>query len=223
MKRQARYIDNAPRPSRGTPHELIVDYRNNNSANKLLHRYCVPARLLGSGVSLPRELLQSMEWLKLSPEESQLANKSGYLCIKGRSGTGKTIIALHRMLLKARQAQQQKQTLCQAYVARNHLLLDYVKKKFPPSLQRAHGEDPPAVAFFTMLQLVTHLEKRSVNQVEQQRFDGSPLRFPHFEVWYNQCPVPKADASALTPRQVWTEIQSIIQGRMDERLSGWWM
>ena len=216
MSRQARYIDNAPRPSGGTPDELIVDYRDNSSANILLHRYCVPSRLLYPGASLPLDLLKSLEWLKLTKEETRLAKEPGYVCVKGRSGTGKTLIAIHRMLLKARLAQQQKHILCQAYVARNSLLCRSIKQKFPPSLQRssgAHADRPPAVAFFTMAQLVAHLEERAVNAPGQQELwqRDMHLRFPRFEIWYSQRPVPKT-AAALTARQVWTEIQSIIQG-----------
>ena len=146
-----------------------------------------------------------------------MAEVSGYLCVKGRSGTGKTLIALHRMLLKARQAQQQKVTLHQAYVARNNHLCQTVKRKFPSSLQRSSDpnvDSPPAVAFFTMPQLVAHLEECAVDEPGQQALwqgDGIPLRFARFETWYSQRPVPKT-ASSLTARQVWTEIQSIIQG-----------
>ena len=217
MRRQARYIDNAARPSRGTRDELIVDYRGNSSANTLLHRYRMPPRLLHSGASLPLELLSSVEWLKLSEEETRLAKEPGYLCVKGRSGTGKTLILLHRMLLKARQAQQQKHTLSQAYVARSNFLCRYVKQKFPPLLQRehkSHADSPPAVSFFTMAQFVAHLEERAVGEPGHQALwqaGGTHLRFPAFESWYSQRAMPKT-AGVLTARRVWTEIQSIIQG-----------
>ena len=213
MSRQARYIDNAPRPSAGT---FIVDYRDNSGTNTLLHRYRVPSRLLHPGTSLPLDLLKSLEWLKLTKEETRLAKEPGYVCVKGRSGTGKTLIAIHRILLKARLAQQQKHTLCQAFVARNNILCRSIKQKFPPSLQTAssaHADRPPAVAFFTMAQLVAHLEERAVDEPGQQELwqRDMHLRFPRFEIWYSQRSVPKT-AAALTARQVWTEIQSIIQG-----------
>ena len=215
MSRQARYIDNAPRPSRGTPNELIVDYRDNSSTNTLLQRYRVPSRLLHLGLSLPLDLLKSLEWLKLSEEETRLANEPGYLCVKGRSGTGKTLIAIHRMMLKARLAERQQQTLHQAYVARNNLLCRSIKQKIPPSLQRGSVDDggPPAIALFTMAQLVAHLEELVVDEPGQQQLwqRGRQLRFPSFETWFSQRRVPKT-AAALTARQVWTEIQSIIQG-----------
>ena len=112
-----------------------------------------------------------------------MAEVSGYLCVKGRSGTGKTLIALHRMLLKARQAQQQKVTLHQAYVARNNHLCQTVKRKFPSALQGSsdrHADRTPAVAFFTMPQLVAHLEECAVDEPGQQALwqaGGTPLRF----------------------------------------------
>lgn len=215
MSRHARYIDNAPRPARDG---LIVDYRDNSSANTLLHRFRMPACLLLPGTSLPLYLPKELEWLKLTEEETRLAEVTGFLCVKGRSGTGKTLIALHRMLLKARQARHQKHTLRQAYVARNNRLCQRVMKKFPSSLQRPSNQNPngrPEATFFIMPQLVEYLEECAVRDPGQQglwQADQKPVRFPRFKTWYSQRPVPSTTAIVLTARQVWTEIQSIIQG-----------
>lgn len=213
MRRQAKYIDDADRPSRGTRDVLIVDYRDNSRANTLLPRYRVPSRLLRCETSLPLGLLKSMEWLKLSEQENDLARQHGYLCVKGRSGTGKTLISIHRMLLKARQAQLGNSTIRQAYVARNSHLCQSVKKKFPPLFQKANKLTP--IEFFTMKNLVTHLEKCAVDETGHvalwKQTGSTPMRFLEFKDWYSPRPVPKS-AAALTARQIWTEIQSIIQG-----------
>merc|ERR1719174_2331272 len=56
MRREAWYIDNAPRPGRGTRDEVLVDYWENSRANVVLHRYRVPARLLHAGERLPTDI-----------------------------------------------------------------------------------------------------------------------------------------------------------------------
>ena len=147
-----------------------------------------------------------MEWIK---QENDFACRKDYLCVKGRSGTGKTLISIHRMLLKARQDK----TLRQAYVARNYHLCQAVKQKFPPLFQKVN---PSArIHFFTMKNLVRYLEERAVDETGRielwNQTDSKAMKFEDFEKWY--CP-PAASKSttALTARQVWTEIQSIIQG-----------
>ena len=210
MSRQAKYIDDADRPIFDDNDKLIVDYRDNSRSNTLLPRYCVPSHLLQSQTTLPLGKLKSMEWLKLSKQENEFAKHEGYLCVKGRSGTGKTLISIHRILLKARKYGN----LRQAYVARNHHLCAAVRQKFPPSLLQKLNASAP-VHFFTMKKLVSYLEDHAIDEtgrVELWQQPGSKaMRFPDFERWYRQ-PAASKSTATLTARQVWTEIQSIIQG-----------
>ena len=217
MQREARYIDNAPRPGRGTPDEVIVDYWQNASANVVLHRYQVPPRLLYPEVRLPPDISNaSWEWMKLSTEELELAKTPGFLAVKGRSGTGKTLLILHRMLLKASQARRAHLACRQVFVARNQRLCTRARDDFPRQYCNATGH--VSTHFFTTEKLVQHLEAQVTPQPDQPlprwAMEAKQMRFGMFESWYSKRKPPSSSSKAngLGARQVWTEIQSIIQG-----------
>ena len=83
---------------------LIMDYRNNAESRVLMRQYRQPRRDFCTEECLPTDLGESIEWLVLHPQERALVRRKGCLVIKGRSGTGKTIIIIRRLIWGMRDA-----------------------------------------------------------------------------------------------------------------------
>lgn len=123
----------------------------------------MPADELDARECLPTDVAGFTEWLRLTEEETQLANVRGYTCIKGRSGTGKTLIIVRRMMRVAGRAEVRGLPCCQAYVTRNTRLWKDVRSRFPRRLLvksvRVQNERRHAFEFFAVHTLLALCEK----------------------------------------------------------------
>jgi hypothetical protein len=126
------------------------------------------------------------ERMRLTPGELKLVRQPGYLAIRGRSGTGKTVILQRRMMERAAAALAGEKV--QVFVARSPHLCNTVKQGVPESCRNA-------MQFLTMAELLQRLgEALAVAQT-----DATPsVSFPDFEHGWKAFGAKHCGESALT-------------------------
>ncbi|NEP77285.1 MAG: tetratricopeptide repeat protein [Okeania sp. SIO3B3] len=146
--------------------------------------------------------------LKLTAEEYELARLSGNLLLNGSAGTGKTTVALYRMLQK----RQYKNSGKRLYIAYNSLLVNNAEEQFykivaDSELEKAENNQINKIIFeFKNLQELC-LEVLSTHH--QEYHYQNEVNYQVFSEMYKAHPRKKQYPTAL----VWEEIRSIIKGK----------
>ncbi len=148
--------------------------------------------------------------IKLTPEEYQLAKRSGNLLLSGNAGTGKTTVALYRLL----QNRQDNSPGKRLYVACNPLLVNNAKEQFDRLLEDGNFE---AKNLGKNCSLKSLFEFKTLRELCLEIIEGSgelssielEVNFQAFSEMYRAHPKRKQYPSYL----VWDEIRSIIKGK----------
>lgn len=146
--------------------------------------------------------------LKLTPEEYELAKLSGNLLLNGSAGTGKTTVALYRMLQKKLYQNSEKRL----YIAYNHLLVNNAEEQFykivaDSKLEKIENSQINQTIFeFKNLQKLC-LEIMSSHH--QEYHHQNEVNYQVFSEMYKAHPRKKQYPTAL----VWEEIRSAIKGK----------
>ncbi|MEB3341706.1 tetratricopeptide repeat protein [Okeania sp.] len=152
--------------------------------------------------------------LKLTPEEYKLAKLSGNLLLNGSAGTGKTTIALYRMLQKKPGSNLGKRL----YIAYNNLLVNNAEEQFqkilttnsPLELESESQDSTNKIVFeFKNLQKLC-LEILSNCQINYSSQDE--VNYQVFSEMYKAHPSRKQYSTTL----VWEEIRGMIKGKQLE-------
>lgn len=146
--------------------------------------------------------------LKLTPEEYELAKLSGNLLLNGSAGTGKTTVALYRMLQKKSHDNLGKRL----YIASNHLLVNNAEEQFQRIVidSKLAGniislENQAFFEFKNMRKLCLEI----VNKFPAVYDPQNEVNYQFFSEIYKSHPKRKQYPTAL----VWEEIRSIIKGK----------
>ncbi|MGK7923514.1 MAG: tetratricopeptide repeat protein [Trichodesmium sp.] len=150
--------------------------------------------------------------LKLTPEEYNLAKLSGNLLVNGSAGTGKTTVALYRMLQKKQYENLEKRL----YIAYNHLLVNNAQEQFAKiltandELESSPEKSKNQVIFefknFQQLCLEILNNHQHIYQPQDQ------INYQVFSEMYKAHPGKKQYPTTL----VWEEIRGIIKGKQLE-------
>ena len=148
--------------------------------------------------------------IKLTPEEYQLAKRSGNLLLSGNAGTGKTTVALYRLLQNRRDNSPGKRL----YVACNPLLVNNAKEQFDRLLEDGKFE---AKHLWESCSLKNWFEFKTIRELCLEIIEGAgesssielEVNFQAFSEMYRAHPKRKQYPSYL----VWDEIRSIIKGK----------
>ncbi|MBD2665896.1 TPR repeat [Richelia sinica FACHB-800] len=139
--------------------------------------------------------------IKITAEEYRLATSRNNILLKGSAGTGKTTVALYRLLHDYQQNPHHSQRL---YVAYNPLLVNNVREQFYKLVGSHNPEIDHIFHFKTFRQLCLDiLREHGQNYSPEDEVD-----FQVFEQWYIRQREIKKYPSAL----VWDQIRSIIKG-----------
>ena len=138
--------------------------------------------------------------LKLSPEEYQLVQLPGSLLLSGSAGTGKTTVALYRLL----QSLQSYPPGKRLYLAQNPLLVANAREQFKKLLGNSHPSAESIFEFKTMRDLCLEILENSAQPYRPE----DEVNFQAFWLIYRAHPKRKQYPSAL----IWDEIRSIIKG-----------
>lgn len=138
--------------------------------------------------------------LKLTPEESQLIKIPGSLFVSGTAGTGKTTVALYRMI----QSLQDFPAGKRLYVAYNPLLVSNAKEQFKQLVGYSDPEIQTIFDFKTMRDLCLEILESAGEFYRPE----DEVNFLTFWELYKAHPKRKEYPTAL----VWDEIRSIIKG-----------
>ncbi|MDY6804506.1 MAG: tetratricopeptide repeat protein [Cyanobacteriota bacterium] len=148
--------------------------------------------------------------IKLTPEEYELAKRSGNLLLSGNAGTGKTTVALYRLLQKI----QDKEPGKRLYIAGNPLLVNNAKEQFHRLLE--DGKIQIAEIFEKSL-IENLFEFKTIRQLCLEILENSgdsyskenEVNFLVFSEMYRAHSKRKQYPNYL----VWDEIRSIIKGK----------
>jgi DNA helicase-2/ATP-dependent DNA helicase PcrA len=139
--------------------------------------------------------------IKITAEEYRLATSTNNILLKGSAGTGKTTVALYRLLHDYQQNPHDGQRL---YVAYNPLLVNNVREQFYKLVGSHNSEIDHIFHFKTFKQLCLDiLQEHGQNYSPEDEVD-----FQVFDKWYIRQREIRRYPSAL----VWHEIRSIIKG-----------
>ncbi|MBD2339690.1 tetratricopeptide repeat protein [Calothrix sp. FACHB-156] len=138
--------------------------------------------------------------LKLTPEEYTLATKNVDILLKGSAGTGKTTVAIHRILYDYLQYPQSGKRL---YVAYNPLLVNNAKEQFYQLL----GSNDPAVTSLFQFKTLRDLCLEILEQTGESYLPEDEVNFHIFEKIYLH-----KERQRYPTALVWNEIRSIIKG-----------
>lgn len=142
--------------------------------------------LLGGGDELEKRLTQ---------EQRELVERSGSILLSGTAGSGKTTVAVFRLLeLAGRPAGKA------LYLAYSPWLVQYARDLFRKLLPEAHQDDPSVWERF-------HFQ--SVRELAQVLLDDEPsfVGYPYFRLLFRRWP-----DRGIQPATAWSEIRSIIKG-----------
>lgn len=147
--------------------------------------------------------------LKLTPEEYKLAKLSGNLLLNGSAGTGKTTVALYRMLQKKQYSNLGKRL----YIAYNDLLVNNAEEQFHQIVTA--NSQLEAESKYSRNQIV--FEFKNLHQLcleilgNHQKIYHSQdeVNYQVFSEMYKAHPGRKQYPTTL----VWEEIRSIIKGK----------
>ncbi|MGB3509291.1 MAG: tetratricopeptide repeat protein [Microcoleaceae cyanobacterium] len=146
--------------------------------------------------------------LKLTSEEYELAKLSGNLLLNGSAGTGKTTVALYRMLQKKSNDNLGKRL----YIASNPLLVNYAEEQFYRILEDSRSEENVIYQdnqkYFEFKNL-GNLCLEIVNKIQVIYYPQNQVDYQFFSEMYKAHPKRKQYPTAL----VWEEIRSIIKGK----------
>lgn len=138
--------------------------------------------------------------LKLTPEEYTLATKNTDILLKGSAGTGKTTVAIHRILYDYLQYSEPVKRL---YVAYNPLLVNNAKEQFYQLL----GTNNPAVTSLFQFKTLRDLCLEILELTGQSYSPEDEVNFHIFEKIYLH-----KERQKYPTALVWNEIRSIIKG-----------
>ncbi len=138
--------------------------------------------------------------LKLTPEEYQLAKLPGNLLLSGSAGTGKTTVALYRLLHSLQDAPSGKRL----YVAYNPLLVSNAREQF----KLLAGKSKADLETFFQFKTVRDLCLEILDAAGQSQLAENEVNFMAFWQMYRAHPKRKQYPTTL----VWDEIRSIIKG-----------
>jgi DNA helicase II / ATP-dependent DNA helicase PcrA len=138
--------------------------------------------------------------VKLTPEEYALATTSGDILLKGSAGTGKTTVAIHRLLYDYSYNPTPAKRL---YVAYNPLLVNNVKEQFYKLLGTSNSAVTSLFNFKTLRDLCLEI----LEQDGQSYFPEDEVNVHVFERIYLHKEKQKYPTAL-----VWDEIRSIIKG-----------
>ncbi|MGD1698722.1 tetratricopeptide repeat protein [Dapis sp. BLCC M229] len=147
--------------------------------------------------------------LKLTPEEYKLAKLSGNLLLNGSAGTGKTTVALYRMLQKKQYSNLEKRL----YIAYNDLLVNNAEEQFYKivttnrQLERESNNSNNQVIFE-----FKNLHKLCLEILKNHQkiyYPQDEVNYQVFSEMYKAHPGKKQYPTTL----VWEEIRGIIKGK----------
>lgn len=138
--------------------------------------------------------------LKLTPEEYQLVQLPGTLLLSGSAGTGKTTVALYRLL----QSLQTSPAGKRLYIAQNPLLVANAREQFKKLLGNSQPSAESIFEFKTMRDLCLEILESAAQPYRPE----NEVNFQAFCLIYRAHPKRKQYPSAL----IWDEIRSIIKG-----------
>eukprot|EP00501_MAST-03F_sp_TOSAG23-6_P001586 GSMAST32.ASY1.ANO1.1652.1 assembled CDS len=176
---------------------------------------------------------------QLEDTQNKLVQMNGYLAIQGRSGTGKSIVLLHRMLRwhyyqqGEVEANETKRVYTQVYIAKSKLLTDAIKNKVSPDecdAKYAKMKFLPLVVskanpeFTTLLVYLENETKPLDHEPERVFSEDMRVDFILFKKWYDGehgfKPIQRRSKLTFSALTVWTQIQSIIKGSLQAFKSG---
>ena len=179
-------------------------------AEDLSHNETRADELLGN---IPWRVLESEEqWqqaivsadadlpLKLTPQEFELVKLSGNLLLSGSAGTGKTTVAVYRLLQNLSDSLSGKRL----YVAYNPLLVSNAQEQFKRLIGKQRAETEAFFQFKTIRNLCLEIVQASGEPYWCQ----DEVDFQVFDELYRGHPKRQSFPSTL----IWDEIRSIIKG-----------
>ncbi|MDJ0555567.1 MAG: tetratricopeptide repeat protein [Microcoleaceae cyanobacterium MO_207.B10] len=146
--------------------------------------------------------------LKLTPEEYELAKISGNLLLNGSAGTGKTTVALYRLL----QSKLNHKLGKSLYIASNHLLVNNAEEQFyriVEDIQLPENITSPSNCQRFEFKNLRNLCLEIANKFEVRYYPQDEVNYQVFSEMYKAHPKKKQYPSVL----VWEEIRSIIKGK----------
>ena len=135
--------------------------------------------------------------LWLTEEQMAVVTTAGHCVVSGTAGSGKTTMAVQRLLADAGSSQPK------LYLAYNPWLVDYARELFQRLLPKEEREALEKIIHFkTVQQLIReYLEPASENFPEEGEVRFADFQLP-YQAWNKQIPAATA----------WSEIRSIIKG-----------
>lgn len=146
--------------------------------------------------------------LKLTAEEYDLARLSGNILLNGSAGTGKTTVALYRMLQKRKYNNSGKRL----YIAYNHLLVNYAEEQFDKIVADSElekTENYQINQIFFEFKNFQELCLEIMSSYHQEYYVQDEVNYQVFSEMYKAHPRKKQYPTAL----VWEEIRSVIKGK----------
>jgi superfamily I DNA/RNA helicase/Txe/YoeB family toxin of Txe-Axe toxin-antitoxin module len=196
---------------------LTIEDRNRIAYYQLEEEDCNPELIY------PDELLGNIQWqvvesvteweqaiinkerdllLKITAEEYRLATSRHNILLKGTAGTGKTTVALYRMLHDYEQNPHYGKRL---YVAYSALLVNNVREQFYKLVGKKNQEIDEIFHFQTFRDLCLDILK----EAGESYYPEDEVDFQYFDTLYSRQREFKRYPSAL----VWDQIRSIIKGQ----------
>ncbi len=147
--------------------------------------------------------------LKLTPEEYKLAKLSGNLLLNGSAGTGKTTVALYRMLQKKQYGNLGKRL----YIAYNDLLVKNAEEQFSQIVSANSQLEPESKKSTNQIVFeFKNLQKlclEILNNHQKTYHPQDEVNYQVFSEMYKAHPGRKQYSTTL----VWEEIRGIIKGK----------
>jgi Superfamily I DNA and RNA helicases len=138
--------------------------------------------------------------LKLTPQEFELVKLSGNLLLSGSAGTGKTTVAVYRLLQNLSDSLSGKRL----YVAYNPLLVSNAQEQFKKLIGKQKAETEGFFQFKTIRNLCLKILEAS----GEPHWCQDEVDFQVFDELYRGHPKRQSFPSTL----IWDEIRSIIKG-----------